>query len=112
MRRVLLTLSLLLFPTAASAGDAATIIFKSGQVLQIGDGYRAIVDSLKKLNSDSTEHRLIEVTLGGGEVVLNVSEVVMVCRDGCRGMSIQHQLDPKRGVPAAREQAGKNSVTK
>lgn len=101
MRSVVLLILLFLSPTVASAGDAATIIFRSGQVLQVGDGYRAIVDSLKRLNSESTDHRLVELTLGGGEVVLNVAEVVMVCRDGCRGMSIQHQLDPKRAAQKA-----------
>ena len=89
--------SVSLMPQPAFAGDAAIIIFRSGQVLVVGDGYRAIVDSMKRLNESSADHRVVELTLGGGEVVLNVAEVVMVCRDRCKGMSIQHQLDPKRG---------------
>jgi hypothetical protein len=93
-------LAMALHPALALAGDQATIIFKSGQVLVVGDGYRAIVDAMRKQNESAVNHRVVELTLGGSEVVLNAAEVVMVCRDACKGMSILHQLDPKRGGQA------------
>ncbi|RIL11148.1 MAG: hypothetical protein DCC75_02935 [Proteobacteria bacterium] len=92
---VLFTLGLV---APAWAGDKATIVFESGQVVTIDDGYRQIIDAMKKLDGQNVEHRIVEFQIGGGSFLLNVAEVVIVCRDNCSSLTVVHQLDPKRGA--------------
>ena len=84
-----------LMPSVALAGDRATVIFKSGQVVMLEDGFRQIVDAMKNVK-DTAENSLIEFNLNGGAFILNVAQVVVVCRDSCSSLKIIHQLDPKR----------------
>lgn len=85
------------FPGAAWAGDAATVIFKSGQVVKIEDGFRQVTEALKQYRADGHGGgAIVELNLGGGTFLLNVAEVVIACRDTCAGLTIMHQLDPKR----------------
>ena len=84
-------------PPACYAGDAATLIFESGQVVKIDDGFRQIVDAMKGLNSSSSDHKIVELNIGGGSFLLNVAQVVIVCRDACEPLTVLHQLDPRRG---------------
>lgn len=93
---ILACLALILVPRAF-AGEGATIIFESGQVIQIDDGYKEIVNGLKSLSSGSQQHKILEITLGGSTFLINVAEVVIVCRDRCSNLTVLHQLDPKRG---------------
>ena len=81
----------------AFAGDAVTLVFKSGQVVTINNGYQEIVNQMK---TKSTQNQLIDLDIGGGTFLLNVSEVVIVCRDDCRSLKIVHQLDPARSKNA------------
>lgn len=101
LKTIFAILSLILV-SQAWAGDGATVIFKSGQVVQIDDGYRQIVESMKTLNGASTDHKILELTIGGSSFLLNISEVVIVCRDNCSNVVILHQLDPKRGGTKAK----------
>lgn len=87
-----------LWPTVAFAGDGATIIFNSGQIVKIDDGFRQVVEAIKSQSKDSNTSRFIELNLGGGTFLLNLNEIAIVCRDNCTGLTIQHQLDPKRGA--------------
>jgi hypothetical protein len=88
---------LLLLPSVSWAADRATVIFKSGQVVTIEDGYKQIVESMKSSASNSTARsRILELNIGGGSFLLNIDEVVVVCRDDCRSLTIRHQLDPAR----------------
>jgi len=101
MKRLLLTVlalgtAFLIRPNTALAGDAATLIFESGQVVMIEDGYRQIVDSMKGLTGQPDQHKIVELNIGGGSFLLNVSQVVVVCRDDCKSLLIRHQLDPAR----------------
>ena len=87
-----------IFPfNPAYAADAATVIFKSGQVIKVDDGFRQIVDVMKANGSSDKSNNLVELNIGGGTFLLNLSEVVVVCRDSCSNLTILHQLDPKRG---------------
>ena len=81
----------------AFAGDAATVIFQSGQVVKIDDGFRQIVDAMKGLNSSNKSYKIVELNIGGGSFLLNIAEVVIVCRDACEPLTVLHQLDPRRG---------------
>ncbi len=95
---VCLLASLHLFITPKCyAGDAATVIFESGQVVKIDDGFRQIVDAMRSLNGSSAHHKIVELNIGGGSFLLNVAEVVIVCRDACDPLTVLHQLDPRRG---------------
>lgn len=78
----------------AFAGDAATIIFKSGQVVNIEDGYRIIADAFRARGN--SEDNIIRLDLNGGDVLISLEEVVVVCRDKCPSVKIQHQLEPKK----------------
>ncbi|MBX7145055.1 MAG: hypothetical protein K1X79_11435 [Oligoflexia bacterium] len=93
------SLWLLTCPGLSWAGDAATVIFKSGQVVKIDDGFRQVTEALKQYRQDgSGGGAIVELNLGGGTFLLNISEVVIACRDTCSGLTIMHQLDPKRGA--------------
>lgn len=95
---IALIIGLLLTPQAALCGDAATIIFDSGQVIRIDDGYRQVMEAMKTLNTESRIHKIVELNIGGGGFLLNVAEVNIVCRDQCAPLTLIHQLDPKRGA--------------
>ncbi len=84
-------------PTLAFAGDAATVIFKSGQVVKIDDGYQMLVDAMNGLNGKEVKHQILKMMIDGNSFVMNIAEVVIVCRDNCTNVSILHQLDPRRG---------------
>jgi len=82
---------------SAYAGDGVTLVFESGQVVKINDGYTKIVRAMRKLHESVSEHHIVELEIGGSTFVLNVAQVVVVCRDDCRSLEVRHQLDPKRG---------------
>ncbi len=83
-------------PGSAFAGDAATVVFNSGQVVRIDDGYRQIVEAMRTLDRTKIDHRIVELNIGGGTFLLDVADAVIVCRDKCESLIIVHQLDPKR----------------
>ncbi len=95
MKKYLLVL-LILVPLHAFAGDAATVIFKSGQVVRIDDGFRQLVEAMKKVKP-TDEFSLLEMNISGGTFLLNMAQAVVVCRDTCSSLQIMHQLDPRRG---------------
>ena len=81
----------------AYAGDGVTVVFKSGQVVRIDDGYRQVVDAMKALEGTELRHKIVELNLGGGSFLLDVADAVVVCRDRCDSLKILHQLDPRKG---------------
>jgi hypothetical protein len=87
----------LLLPISAFAADAATLIFRSGQRVYVDDGFRLIVDAMKSLNEKSQDHKVVELNIGGGSFLLNVAEVVIVCRDKCVSLQVIDTRDPARG---------------
>lgn len=94
---ILMIMAICASPQLSHAGDAATIIFESGQVVKIDDGFRQIVEAMKGLNQSNAKHKIVELNIGGGSFLLNVAEVVIVCRDACEPLTVLHQLDPRRG---------------
>ena len=94
----LILLVLVVAPANALAGDGATVIFKSGQMILIDNGYGQIVESMKSLNlGKDSQHKIISLDVGGGEFILDLAQVVVVCRDVCKSVTVLHQLDPSRG---------------
>jgi hypothetical protein len=103
MRRVTtlgLAALLALAPLAAAhAGDGATLVFESGQLVRLNNGYGAILSAMKNLNDTNQKHRIVELNLEGNSFLLNVAEVVIVCRDRCSSLEVQDLRDPARSVP-------------
>ncbi|MBX7136951.1 MAG: hypothetical protein K1X83_03130 [Oligoflexia bacterium] len=87
-------------PAHLWAADAATVVFESGLVVTIEDGYRQIVEALKATSGKDDRASILELNLNGGSFLLNVAEVVVVCRDECKGLKVRHQLDPARARPS------------
>lgn len=96
MLAIVALVALYLTPTLAYAGDAAMLIFKSGQVIKVDDGFRQISEVLRRSSGTENKMSMVELNLGSGTFLLNVAEVVVACRDDCSGITIMHQLDPKR----------------
>lgn len=84
---------LLLVPGAALAGDGATILFREGQVAYISNGYSALVQEYKKLSGEKASHKIIELKLESSPFLINVAEIVLICRDRCTSLEI---VDPRR----------------
>lgn len=82
----------LLIPQVALAKDAVTIVFKSGLVVRIDDGYKQVVEATRA----SSGQESLTLNLDGNPFVLKVSEVAVVCKDDCAGMII------KSGAPRVR----------
>ena len=74
----------------AWAADAATVIFDGGQTIRIDDGFRQIAEAMK-----GGKPEVLELAVGNATVILRVREVLVLCREECRGVGIKHQLDPK-----------------
>jgi hypothetical protein len=80
----------------AFAGEAATIVFRSGQVVRINDGYSVVVAAMAKLNASNQTHSIVNLNIGGGSFLLNVAEAVIVCRDHCPSLEVVDVRDPAR----------------
>lgn len=80
-------------PTVALAGDGATIMFREGQLAYVNNGYSALVDAYKKLNSKNSSHQIIELKIESSPFLINLSEVVIICRDRCTSLEVK---DPRR----------------
>lgn len=83
-------------PLSAYAGDAATVVFKSGQIVEIENGYRQVIEAMQQLAKGQKDYYIVDLNIGGGSFLLNVAEVVIVCRDDCKSLRVRHQLDPAR----------------
>ena len=90
-----LFLLLHLMNTSAEAAGA-TLIFKSGIKIYINNGYEKVVDAFSKLDSDA-RHKVIPLDVEGGIFLLDVAEVVVVCKEKCTSMTLEDTRDPSRG---------------
>ena len=92
----LLSAALVLLPDSAYAADGATIAFRSGQVAFIDNGYEKILEAMESLGRESKDHKIVKLSIGGGTFLLNVAEVVLVCRDRCTSVEFRDLRDPRR----------------
>jgi len=90
-----LFLVLHLMNTSAEA-TGATLIFKSGIKIYINNGYEKVVDAFSKLDSDA-RHKVVPLDVEGGIFLLDVAEVVVVCKERCSSMTLEDTRDPSRG---------------
>ena len=86
----------ILLASPCAAADGATIVFKSGQVVRIQDGFKDIAPEMKRLNDQKSGHSVVQLTLNGNTFLLNLAEVVILCRDDCRGLEVEDKRDPAR----------------
>ncbi len=84
--------------SSAYAADGATIVFTSGQVVRLQDGFKDLAPAFKRLSDKkgNQEHQVVQLTLNGNTFLLNLAEVVILCRDDCGGLSIEDKRDPAR----------------
>lgn len=88
--------ALILTASSAVAGDGATILFREGQVAYINNGYAQLVDNYKQLNRSNSEHNIIELKIESSPFLINLAEVVLICRDRCTSVEL---MDPRRSSP-------------
>ena len=97
MIRSALCAAVLLLACAGSANAAgATLIFKSGLRVYVNNGYEKIVDAFSAVPKDA-RHTVISLDVEGGIFLLDVAEVVLVCKEQCSSIKVVDTRDPARG---------------
>jgi hypothetical protein len=81
-------LSLLVAPDLAFAGDGATIVFKSGVIVTLNNGYKQLVDGMKDLRAKGSQNFPVEILIEGTSFFVNLGEVAVLCRDACSSLTI------------------------
>ena len=82
-----------LLTSDAYAGDGATLLFREGHVAYVGNGYASLVDEYKKLNRQDSKHHIIELKIESSPFLINLAEVVIICRDRCTSLEV---MDPRK----------------
>ena len=84
----LLFLAITTLPSAAHAGDGATIIRKSGVVITTNNGFAQLVAGMKSLKSSGVHNYPVEIEIENTTFFVNLGEVALLCRDTCSSMTI------------------------
>ncbi len=82
------TILALTLPRAAYAGDGATIVFKSGVIVTLNNGYKQLVDGMKELRTKGSQNFPVEILIEGNSFFVNLGEVAVLCRDSCSSLTI------------------------
>ena len=82
--------SMIVVPGTAFAGDGATIVFNSGSVIYINNGFNQLAGSLKEFNRSGSENYnyIVEINIEGSTFFVNLGDVSVICRDSCSAMNI------------------------
>lgn len=99
-----LTLSLfaiLISASSAFAGDGATLVFKSGQVVYLNYGYQVLATAMSNQFARGQTHAVVELAQEGSSSLVNISEVVVLCRDRCKNLEVIDFRDPARTPTAS-----------
>ncbi len=83
----------LVTPAATYAAEGATLLFREGQVVYVTNGYKQLAENFKAMSGKSVQAKIIEVNIEGSTFLINLSEVVLVCRDRCSNLEIN---DPRK----------------
>gem|GEM_PF-5736144 len=78
----------------AHAGDGAMIVFKSGVVVNLDNGYKQLVEGMKGLKAKGSENYPVEILIEGTSFFINLGEVAVLCRDRCSSLTL---ISPKQG---------------
>jgi hypothetical protein len=79
-------------PSLAYAGDGATIVFKSGVIVALNNGYKQLVDGMKDLRTKGSQNFPVEILIEGTSFFVNLGEVAVLCRDTCSSLTV---ISPK-----------------
>jgi hypothetical protein len=79
-------------PDSALAGDGATIVFKSGVIVTLNNGYKQLVDGMKDLRTKGSQNFPVEILIEGTSFFVNLGEVAVLCRDTCSSLTV---ISPK-----------------
>lgn len=82
--------------SASAYAAGATLVFKSGIRIYVNNGYEKIVDAFLKIKSDA-RHEIVSLDVEGGIFLLDVAEVVVVCKERCTSITLEDTRDPSRG---------------
>jgi hypothetical protein len=100
MKKLLVSATALMCVLAAQvpvayAGDAAMIVFKSGVVVNLDNGYKQLVEGMRGLKLKGSENYPVEIQIEGTSFFINLGEVAVLCRDRCSSLTI---ISPKQGA--------------
>ncbi len=85
MKRILaLVLLFCILPGSALGDEKATVVMQSGLVITIDNSYKQIVDAVKGQKKEG----FLELNVQGSSLMVNLKEVVVVCKDSCSSMVI------------------------
>lgn len=85
---LIVSLCILMSPYSAYAGDGATIVFKSGVVVTLNNGYKQLVDGMKELRAKGSQNFPVEILIEGNSFFVNLGEVAVLCRDSCSSLTL------------------------
>jgi X-X-X-Leu-X-X-Gly heptad repeat protein len=85
---LLMIISVLALPCAAYAGDGVTVVFKSGVIVTLNNGYKQLVDGMKELRTKGSQNFPVEILIEGNSFFVNLGEVVVLCRDSCSSLTL------------------------
>jgi hypothetical protein len=85
---LLVAIFVLMVPKAAHAGDGATIVFKSGVIVTLNNGYKQLVDGMKELRTKGSQNFPVEILIEGNSFFVNLGEVAVLCRDSCSSLTV------------------------
>lgn len=85
-----------LFIPAFASATGATLVMKSGLRIYVNNGYEKIVDGFETIDKDA-RHKIVSLDIEGGIFLLDLSELVLVCKEKCTSISIVDTRDPARG---------------
>jgi hypothetical protein len=98
MRKLLCVamLACLFHAAPALAGDAATIVLKSGIILSIQNGFGQLLSGMKSLRQRGSENYPVEINIEGTSFFINLGEVAVLCRDTCGSIKIERPKSNSR----------------
>ncbi len=71
------------------------IVFKSGVIVNLDNGYKQLVDGMKGLKIKGSENYPVEIQIEGTSFFINLGEVAVLCRDRCSSLTL---VSPKQGT--------------
>ena len=97
MKKLLMTVFLtasLAVGGVALAQEEVALALKSGHVIRIPYGYSQIADAMKRMRDE--RNVIIEINVNGAPMLLNLTEVVAVCKGKCSYLDVVDKRDPAR----------------
>ena len=91
-----LLFALFIFASNAYAGDAATMIFRSGAIVYIDNGFKQLAEGMRGLKNKGSDNYPVEVNIENTTFYINLAEIALLCRDKCSS------LDIKKPTPQSR----------